>query len=501
MDGIRKGCLALACMALLSGCASNSMFVSYPSQAAKWKAELSQAPAVSPDTPAATAPSSGDPDTESAADPADDAESQESSATLAPAELAPPPRSSVISKLESATSSADGVLYLQELGRVSQLQGQREASRNAFAGAVAAYDAEDNSARIQVSSLAATGSAMLTNDNARAYIAPDYERIFTRAYQALNYWAANDTTGTAVELRAAALEQQVAANKRDKEIAKAEEDAEENNVDVSQFDGYFEGLNAVAGDVKSSFQNAWTFYLSALFWEAHREYNDALVDYKKALEIHPESTLLKEDVERVSSAMKGKHEDGGRVAIIYEQGFVQPRAEFSLPIPTIHGYFSVAFPTYALEDKPRPNSLRVLDTSMQPLGETQVMADVGALAAKDLKERMPGMLVRQTLRATTKYNLQKQANDNYGVFGAFATQIYNLVSEQADRRSWLTLPAYAQATRFTLPQGEHTLLLSTPQGDATLTVPVVNRGLTVIHVVAVPGRLITRVLPVQEGPL
>lgn len=495
MDWIRKGCLALACTAMLSGCASSSLFVSYPSQAAKWKAELSQVPATAPSVPT---------ESQGGQSSAHNAETvEQADASPKPAGLAPAPSrvSPVISKLEAATGGADGVLYLQELGRVSQLQGQREASRNAFAGAVAAYDAEDNSARIQVSSLAATGTAMLTNDNARPYIAPDYERIFTRAYQALNYWAAGDTTGTAVELRAAALEQRVAANKREKEIAKAEEDAEENNVDVSQFDGYFEGLDAVAGGVKSSFQNAWTFYLSALFWEAHREYNDALVDYKKALEIHPDSTLLKEDVERVSNAMKGKPVDGGMVAVIYEQSFVQARAEFSLPIPTVHGIFSVAFPTYALEDKPRPDSLRVLDTAMQPLAETEVMADVGALAAKDLKERMPGMLVRQTLRATAKYNLQKEANDNYGAFGAFATQIYNLVSEQADRRSWLTLPAYAQATRFTLPQGEHTLLLSTPQGDATLTVPVVNRGLTVIHVAAVPGRLITRVLPVQEGPL
>lgn len=490
----------MATMALLSGCASQSLFVSYPSQAAKWKAELAKAPA-QPDAPVTDVDEIPAPSGEDQPETGESASGQ-SAGTMASASLAPETAvSPVISKLESATGGADGVLYLQELGRVSQLQGRREASRNAFASAVAAYDAEDASARIQVSSLAATGTAMLTNDNARAYIAPDYERIFTRAYQALNYWAANDVTGTAVELRAAALEQQVAANKREKEIAKAEEDAEENNVDVSQFDGYFEGLNAVAGDVKSSFQNAWTFYLSALFWEAHGEYNDALVDYKKALEIHPESTQLKEDVQRVSAAMNGKKPDGGMVAIIYEQGYVQPRAEFSLPIPTIHGYFSVAFPTYSLEDKPQPASLRVLDTSMQPLGETEVLADVGGLAAKDLKERMPGMLVRQTLRATAKYNLQKEANDNYGVLGALTTQIYNLVSEQADRRSWLTLPAYAQATRFSLPQGEHTLLLSTPQGDATLTVPVVNRGLTVIHAVAVPGRLITRVLPVQEGPL
>ncbi len=440
----------------LSGCATNSLFVPYPNQAQQWKASLATAPVA----PAAT------------------------------------------EKLEKAAAGGDGVLYLQELGRVSQLTGQREQSREAFAAAIQKYDEEDASARIQVSSLASSTTSLVTNDNARGYVAPDYERIFTHAYQALNYWDANDPTGTAVELRGAALEQRVAADKRDKEIAKAEEAAEENNVDLSQFDGYFQGINAVAGEVKASFQNAWTFYLSALFWEAHGEYNDALVDYKKALEINPDSTMLKEDVERISNRMKRrKVDDGGMVAIIYEQGYVQPRQEFSLPIPTVHGVFSVAFPTYALADKPMPNTLRVLDSASQPLGETQVLADVGALAAKDLKERMPGMLVRQTLRATAKYNLQKQANDNFGLLGSLSTQIYNLVSEQADQRSWLTLPAYAQATRFALAPGEHSLVLSTPQGNATLTVPVVDRGLTVIHAVAVPGRLITRVLPVQEGPL
>ena len=439
----------------LSGCATNSLFVPYPNQAQQWKASLATAPVA----PAAT------------------------------------------EKLEKAAAGGDGVLYLQELGRVSQLTGQREQSREAFAAAIQKYDEEDASARIQVSSLASSTTSLVTNDNARGYVAPDYERIFTHAYQALNYWHANDATGTAVELRGAALEQRVAADKRDKEIAKAEEAAEENNVDLSQFDGYFQGINAVAGEVKASFQNAWTFYLSALFWEAHGEYNDALVDYKKALEIHPELDMLKEDVERVSNAMKGRPEKDGMVAVLYEQGFVQAREEFSLPIPTVHGIFSVAFPTYSLTSKPRPNSLRVLDSASQPLGETVVLADVGALAAKDLKERLPGMLVRQTLRATAKYNLQKKANDDFGPLGAFATQLYNLVSEQADRRSWLTLPAYAQATRFSLPQGEHTLVLSTPGGNATLTVPVVNRGLTVIHVAAVPGQLITRVLPVQEGPL
>lgn len=455
MNVFRKGCLSIALLATLNGCATNSLFVSYPSQAEKWKATLGN-------------------------------ESASSGATL---------------KLEKATAGGDGVLYLQELGRVAQLNGQREVSRNAFADVVSKYDAEDASAKIQVSSLAASGTSLLTNDNARSYVAPDYERIFTRVYQAMNYWAENDVTGAAVELRAAALEQRVSANKREKEIAKAEEEAEENDIDIAQFDGYFEGIDAVAGEVKASFQNAWTFYLSALFWEAHGEYNDALVDYKKALEINPGVEMIKEDVERVSNPRAIRNSDEGIVAVLFEQGFVQPREEFSLPIPTVHGVFSVAFPTYTIGSKPRPNSLRVLDSSRQPLGETVVLADVSGLAAKDLKERMPGMLVRQTLRATAKYNVQKKANDSFGLLGSLSTQLYNLASEQADRRSWLTLPAYAQATRFHLPQGEHELVLNTPAGTRTLTVPVVRRGLTVIHAVAVPGQLITRVLPVQEGPL
>ncbi|MGB1203673.1 MAG: hypothetical protein ACPG75_08905, partial [Alloalcanivorax venustensis] len=132
---------------------------------------------------------------------------------------------------------------------------------------------------------------------------------------------------------------------------------------------------------------------------------------------------------------------------------------------------------------------------------TEVLTDVGGLAARHLREQLPGMLVRQTLRATTKYNLQKKANDDFGPVGAILTQIFNVVSEQADLRSWLSLPAYAQATRLMLPPGEHRLQLSTPGGGASLTVPVVEQGVTVIHVVATPGRLITRVLPVQEGPL
>jgi hypothetical protein len=93
------------------------------------------------------------------------------------------------------------------------------------------------------------------------------------------------------------------------------------------------------------------------------------------------------------------------------------------------------------------------------------------------------MLVRQTLRATAKYQAQKTANDNFGLAGALFTQIYNLVSERADLRSWLSLPAYGMAAEVTLPAGEQSVQLSGPGGGATLTVPVRGGGVTIVRVV------------------
>src|SRR5690606_38317425 len=109
---------------------------------------------------------------------------------------------------------------------------------------------------------------------------------------------------------------------------------------------------AAAGRVKSSFQNAYTFYLSALFWEVVRDYNAALVDLKRAYEINPDAMFIEEDIrrvrrrmgDRVQARLPGK--DEGSLVMLFEQGRVPPKRELSLPITTIHGYFAVAFPTY-----------------------------------------------------------------------------------------------------------------------------------------------------------
>lgn len=441
---------ALFLLLVLHGCATSSVFLPYPGQAQSWTASLRQ----------------GEP--------------------LAAAQ-----------RLEKKNRGRDSLLFLQEQARLQQLGGAFDTSRSTFQEVFDRYERNDAAARIRASGLAAGTGSLLTNDNALPYKADPYERIFSYAFQALNYLSLGDPDGAAVELRRAALAQRVAEQENERRIAKAEQEAADNKVDVSQYEGYFDGLNAAAAKVRSSINNAWTHYLSAVFWEGRGNYNDALVDYKQALSVAPDVEFLKADIARVSARLDGRWKaDRGLVVVIHEQGLVPPKREVSVPVPTIHGYFSVAFPTYRPEDFQAPSALKVV--AGDQVVATEVLVDVGATAARALKEEVPGMLARQTLRAATKYSAQKQANDNLGLFGALVTQVYNLVSERADLRSWLTLPAHGLATRLELPAGVHVLQLSGSGADASVAVPVRAGGVTLVRVVDTGSFLRTDIYPVQE---
>lgn len=432
----------------LQGCATSSLFSPYPNQAEMWRSGL---------------------------------------VAGMPEGLATP--------LAGRATGKDDLLYLQEIGRLEQLAGNHEASRQAFEQVIARYESSDADATIQVTGLAAGTMSLLTNDNALPYPGYPYERILVHAYQALNYLAMGDRSGAQVELRRAALEQRVAQEANDRRIAEAEQEAQNQSVDLASYDGYFQGLNTAAAGVRSGINNAWTYYMSGVIWEASGDYNAALVDYKNALQIVPRSDLLVRAVERASARVDRRwNPQQGLVVILHEEGLVPPKRELSIPIPTIHGYFSVAFPTYQPTDMVPAQALQVRGGDSAST-RTEVLAQVNAMAARTLKDRVPSMLVRQTLRAAAKYEAQKQANENMGLLGAVTTQVYNLVSERADLRSWLSLPAYGMAAELMLPAGEQVIVLSAPGASASVTVPVKAGGITLVRAVHVGNLLRTEVYP------
>ncbi|MDX1452579.1 MAG: hypothetical protein R3183_08465 [Oleiphilaceae bacterium] len=451
----------LSLLSTLVGCAATSVFNPYPNQAMKMKAAM-----------------------------------------VPEASQGAPVFEQTLANLAEHRNSADAQLYMMERGRLTQIASRFEESKQDFELVIDKFEANDLSATVQTSSLGAQGASLLTNDNALPYQGSGYERIFTHLHQALNYWALGKIEGAAVEFRKAGLEQQILLEKHEQEVAEAQQKAEEKDIELGKLSEHFAGLDTVAGQVKSSFQNAYTFYTAATFWEATGELNSALVDYKKALEINPSAEFIKQDIARVARKLGDTSypksallkEDEGMVVIAFEEGFVPAKSEIKIPIPMADGsVIALAFPFYDTQFWPYSPSLKIRDDQFNDHGTTQTLTNVSALAVKDLKERLPGMLVRQTLRGITKHQMQKQSGEQMGLAGSLIANVYNIISESADRRSWLTLPHTAQATRLILPAGQRQLSLSTPATQTNVTLDINPNRTTLLRVIGVNNQLITQV--------
>lgn len=412
-------------------------------------------------------------------------------------------RDSVLLTLERARDSADHMLYMMERGRINQIAHDFSASKTDFEQVILAFEEQNLAATIQAGHTAAQGVSLFTNDNAIPYKGAGYERIFVHLHQAFNYLGMGDKNGAAVEFRKVALEQRILLEQYEKEIAKAYKHAAENGIDVDSLSTRFSGMDAIAGKLKSSLQNAYTFYASAAFWEAAGELNTALIDYKKAFEINPDNHYIQQDIARVSKNMGDDIKQAqtneplqgqGSVVIFYEHGFVPAKDEIRIGIPAFDGgIISLAFPYYRSQFWPVAQALRVMGRDFNDLGTSQELVDVSVLAMKHLNEQIPQLLVRQVLRGLMKHQIQTRSGREFGAAGQFAANLYNIISESADRRSWLTLPHTVQAIRINLDAGEQTLNLATMNNQASVQLSIKENKTVFLRVIGVNNQLIPQV--------
>jgi len=396
-------------------------------------------------------------------------------------------------KLEKHRSDNDKILYLMERGRISQIAQDHQGSIEDFKQVIAAMEANEEKARISLSGTASQGTALLTNDNAIPYSGDAYERVFVHHFQAMNYLFADNVNGALVEVRRANEQQKLAFTKHEDEITDAEQKRAQND---SKFMSSFAALDVAAGRVKNSFQNAYTFYASGVLYEVLGSLNDAYIDYKKALEIFPDNPYLQQDVLRLSKqlGMREDHQrfkktfsvqleppgdDKGEIIVFFEHGFAPVKQQIKVPFFIGSQVHTAAFPIYGnIWESTSPLNLSYSNGSA--LGKTSPIVYVQALAAKALQERLPSMLVRQVLRVASK----KQMVDKTSGFGQLAVGILNIITENADQRSWQTLPNDAQIFRAYIPAGEHELLLNNGTASGSISVSVEPGKKTIVRIIA-----------------
>ena len=408
----------------VSGCAFNSIFINYPSQIAPIKAQLN---------------------------------SQTTTNNY--------------QQFDDKVSGADGLLYAQEAGRVAQLEGDFEASKSYYAKAITAYEKFDDKALISASNLGATTSSLFINDNVIPYRGPGFERILLHQYQALNYLFSGDSEGALIEVRRSNELQSLEQSRYQKSKKSVQSMAN------GTIDSEMDKLANAAGSTTSSFLNAYSYYTTGLVYELLGQPNDAFIDYRKAAQLAPSNTYLQRDLVRLAKQLSmpqydefkrrwGEAETAskqqGQVVIMLERGFVPEKQSFTVPF-TVHGNWQTAslatyYPNHAIT---KPGEITGLGTVLK----AATIANIDALAITALKEELPAALIRQAARVYAKAEMAQSVQSeskrrrNEIDAASIAMQIFNVVTEQADRRSWLTLPKQAQIARRYVAPGRYDIAL------------------------------------------
>lgn len=403
------------------------------------------------------------------------------------------------SKSQSHTSYT---LNLLERGRVAHLAGQYEQSLMLFEQAYQQIEEDSAKASIRVSQGIEKLGALVSNDSAIVYQVPAYEQSMMHSYQALNYLYVGKLESALVEIRRANLVQEQALKDNADEIDQAEQALSgSGRVNWQQANAAFSSLNTRIGRVKNGVQNAYTFYLSGVLYEAAGQQNDAYIDYKKALEIFPENTYLQQDVIRLAHALGMKDDltilqkrfdeqpakigaTGGDLVIIFEQGLIDSRVEqtTNLPIFTRHNdfrTFGFSLPSYHANVAAKtPLELNV---NGQQHSSEQIV-QLQALVAKQLQEQMPSIIARQTLRIIAKEQVRRNLQKEGGDIGNILAGLYNMASERADTRSWLTLPSDVQVLRTTMPLGKSNITLRGVTGLSDIPVEIKDGRITLLFI-------------------
>ncbi len=384
-------------------------------------------------------------------------------------------------ELEKNNSDADkDLLYYLEKGELQRLKSRIPESRDAWLLADEKVKIWEEEAKTSPEKLIGNIGSVLINDKTRRYDGQDYEKVMLSTRLALDHLALWNWDAARIEIKKTHEREAIIAELRAKEAANVEEDAKQRNVktEVKDLKGYpVETLNdpeVIA--LKNGYQSAFSHYLAGFVYEALNEPGLAAPGYRKALELRPDIKWLEEGLKGLEVRSRKLKANESDVMFVVEAGSAPARSSVSIPIPVPYrntwGAVPISFPVI------RADKSVFLPAQLNVDGKGSVtvypVTNIDAMARRALKDDMPGIVLRGTIRAIAKTVAQKEAGDRNAIAGLLVT-IAAVATESADERVWRTLPSHILIGRANLPAGKHTLGISGPFGVKTVTVEVAGR--------------------------
>ena len=398
-----------------------------------------------------------------------------------------------IRMLEANSRHGDkDLLYYLELGMLERFGQRYPQSQKSWAAANQRIQSQNLVST--VSGFAGTAASYVVSEKLRAYEGHDYEKVMLLTYMALNQLAMGDYDNARVAIKQTHELEAVISELRARQVSAVEEQAKKKGARTSfkELNGYpVETIDTPAVNaLKNSYQSALSHYLAGFVYEAMGEASLAAPGYRLANELLPNQPLLVDALRGLDQRVLAstRIEDDGMTDVLFVIGSgtapaLQSR-QFRMPVFTQGRMVLVpiSFPIMAPTTFSPPPRQLALDggrtLSVTPLTSIDLMA------RRSLKDDMPSIMLRATLRSTAnavaQYQSQRMVDsrDSATAMVGLAAMVASTgaaLLDSADDRTWRTLPSEISIARARLPRGANTVTLSTSDGQRSARIDVKGR--------------------------
>ena len=373
---------------------------------------------------------------------------------------------------ESVYSKSLGTV---EAGRLALLAGDSAKAERWFRAAVdSAVDRKESTPDIKLGDVGNTVlAATMTDDRTRTYYLAPYEINLALGYGILAELMNGKREDALVDARLAVYIQDSLAKTygADLQKAAAAADAQTTSAGARVCADQSAALREMMAATRNSWENPVLWWLTGALFEADGETEMAGQSYRKAAACRPDNPVFAKAAARADANVRTPARGCAKLLVLYEEGLVPQRESLKIPVP-IYTAMSIDIPTYGDKTAYQPNAVAI--SGVTNLVAAAPALDVRALAARDLDERLPGVVVRNITRATVQAGAQAAVNANgneYAQLAVFAANAVVSAMRRADTRSWVTLPDGQQVwSEDAMPPGAYKLGVAV--NGRTISVPV-----------------------------
>ncbi len=399
-------------------------------------------------------------------------------------------------KAKKDTGSVDALLWQLEAGAATRANYQWNDSLLSFSQAENLFDYWDARPEFSVSREA---GAIMVNQTILPYRGHAYDKIMAASYQALNYLDLGKFDEARVEINRAYQYQKDAVSANASSIASAQDAAAKASTDShkhpsqdtydverAQSDPQFNAnIHQAYGDLDNlkayaPYVNPFSVYLQGLYFlacgQTSSDYEQARVAFKRVQDLIGSNPSIDADCTLADQLAAGNLSTPPSLTyVIFETGMAPIREEIRIDIPLFIvtrevPYVGVAFPQLKYNSQFCPGL--TIQAANTPTLHTILLCDMDRVIAQDFKNELPTIIIKTLIsagaKAAAQYGIYEatKSNEYASLFATIAGVVYQVATNQADLRTWVTLPKQFTYCRLPTPADRKLVLLADGSGTS-----------------------------------